>query len=293
MLSKDELAQRKWLAFIDFSLMFKGAVYRQDIIGKFNVKRTTASRIIKLYAEKAPNNLSYNNKKKRYLQTDEFKPLVKVDVQRTLVALAHGILDRFDANSDDNIPIEMSSHLDTPDISIVARIVQAIFTNKAIDVSYSSSTGSRNFHQLVPHSIFDDGLIWHVRAYDRNICLFKDFELRRLAQVNFLTGKLSLSESKAEDEQWMTFAELQLVPHPKNVKHSNLVKQDFGMTNGVLVKTVRAATAGYLLRHWQVDCSENASLIGAEYQLHLCNLQDLRIVKNMYMAPGYQNKLEK
>jgi hypothetical protein len=50
---------------------------------------------------------------------------------------------------------------------------------------------------------------------------------------------------------------------------------------------VRAAVAGYLLRRWNVDCSESNKLIGAEYHLALQNRLALESVDNLMLAPGY------
>jgi hypothetical protein len=63
---------------------------------------------------------------------------------------------------------------------------------------------------------------------------------------------------------------------------------DFAMDNGVLEVSVRAAMAGYLLRRWNVDCTEEADLRGAEYQLYLRNRQTLYGAENLMLAPGYE-----
>jgi hypothetical protein len=59
------------------------------------------------------------------------------------------------------------------------------------------------------------------------------------------------------------------------------------MEKGMLEVNVRAAMAGYLLRRWNVDCSEKGSLSGPEYQLYLQNSQTLYGVENLAIAPGY------
>jgi hypothetical protein len=67
------------------------------------------------------------------------------------------------------------------------------------------------------------------------------------------------------------------------------------MDNGVLKLDVRAAMAGYLLRRWNVDCSESGSLSGPEYQLYLQNNQTLHSkessgAENLAIAPGYKEQ---
>ena len=72
---------------------------------------------------------------------------------------------------------------------------------------------------------------------------------------------------------------------------------DYGMQGGVLRIKLRAATAGYILRQWGVDCSTDHSLRSHEYRLWLKDHLALYGVKNAILAPGYrspsQNKGEK
>lgn len=44
---------------------------------------------------------------------------------------------------------------------------------------------------------------------------------------------------------------------------------DYGMQDGSLRMKLRAATAGYILRKWSVDCSPDHSLRGHEFRLWL------------------------
>jgi hypothetical protein len=60
------------------------------------------------------------------------------------------------------------------------------------------------------------------------------------------------------------------------------------MDKGLLQITVRAALVGCLLRRWNVDCTENGSLKGGEYQLWLKNRQILYGAENLTIAPGYE-----
>jgi hypothetical protein len=88
----------------------------------------------------------------------------------------------------------------------------------------------------------------------------------------------------------MRMMPLQLVAHPKNVKYPTAIELDYGMENKVLELNVRAALAGYLLRRWNVDCTEEASLEGGEYQLWLRNRQTLYGAENLAIAPGYKQE---
>lgn len=137
-----------------------------------------------------------------------------------------------------------------------------------------------------PYALVANGLRWHVRGFDRKHGEFRDFVLTRIKAAVVLEGsKLSEAELETQDRQWNRFVELELVPHPR-IDHSEAIELDYGMTGGVLKVEIRAATAGYLLRQWHVDCSTEHSLMGFEYQLWLRNSQALYGVTNLSIAPG-------
>jgi len=290
-------AQQQRLAYIDFKLYFTGSVTRADIVQHFKLGVSAATRDINLYKEHAPKNMAYDNTQKKYFLTNSFKPLFTHDAKRTLVKLAHQISDGFDAigdNSGVDFPVKQPSQLNVPDINVIAKLTQAMINGKAVSVIYTSLTSGSGARELVPHTIVDNGLRWHVRAYDRKSNAFRDFVLTRLAKVTVINNEPEVNEIKLQDGQWNTITSLEIVPHPKNVEYPTAIKMDYGMENGVLKLDVRAAMAGYLLRRWNVDCSESASLSGPEYQLYLQNNQTLHNTdnlnnqgaENLAIAPG-------
>lgn len=282
-------AQKQRLAYIDFKLYFTGMVTRSEIVSHFELGLAAATRDLKFYKGNAPDNMVYDNVEKKYFITTQFKPIFKHDARRTLIKLANNISDGFDSIGDTSFPIESPSPLNVPDIDIIAKLSQAIINHKPISVIYTSLSSGSGARELVPHSIVDNGLRWHLRAYDRKSKSFRDFVLTRITKVTVLTQTPSHEEDKLEDHQWMRMVPLQIIPHPNNVKHPTAIKLDFGMEKGILEVNVRAAMAGYLLRRWNVDCSESGSLSGPEYQLYLQNSQTLYGVENLAIAPGYQH----
>ena len=56
------------------------------------------------------------------------------------------------------------------------------------------------------------------------------------------------------DIQWPRIVALELVPHPVQPR-PEITAMDYGMQDGSLRMKLRAATAGYILRKWSVDCS--------------------------------------
>jgi predicted DNA-binding transcriptional regulator YafY len=130
-------------------------------------------------------------------------------------------------------------------------------------------------------------LRWHVRAYDRKREHFTDFVINRIVKAKLLNeSAIPANETKDADIQWNRIVEMHLVPHPR-LEYPETIEYEYGMQHGVLKVNVRAAVAGYVLRRWNVDCSENHALTGAEYHLWLKNRQTLYGVENLVIAPGY------
>ena len=287
MLDSISFAQKQRLTYIDFCLLFKGSIYRQDLINRFQVGLSAGSRDFSIYKELAPSNLSYDSRERRYFQTPEFKPVFENDARRTLTKLAKDISDGYDAIGDIHFPVEAPSSLNIPDIFIVAGLVQAILNNKVVSVIYTSLSSGSGAREIVPHSIVDNGLRWHVRAYDQKSHSFRDLVLTRISKVTI--KEIPIEEESAEaDTEWQRLIPLQLVPHPMNVEHPTAIEMDYGMDNKQLLIEVRAAMAGYLLRRWNVDCTERGTLKGVEYQLWLQNRFTLNNVQKLAIAPGYQ-----
>lgn len=110
--------------------------------------------------------------------------------------------------------------------------------------------------------------------------------MTRISKVT-IKGLATEIERVSYDSEWQRLIPLQLVPHPRNVEYPTAIEMDYGMENEQLFIEVRAAMAGYLLRRWNVDCTERGSLEGPEYQLWLLNRFTLDNVPNLLIAPGY------
>ena len=211
-------AQKRRLAFIDFLLLFKGSFSRADLTNKFEM--ANATRDIALYRELEADNCVFDNPSKLYRQSKLFTPLFEHDARKTLVKLANKISDGFDVIGKKHFPAEAPSQLNVPDISIIARLVQAILNNKSVSVIYTSLCSGSVSRELVPIAI----------------------------------------------------------------------DMDYGISDGVLNLNVKAALAGYLLRCWNVNCTEYAILEGAEYQQYLQNHKSLFGADNLSIAPRYNQQ---
>ena len=286
-IEKLTFAQKQRLSFIDFCLLFKGSINRKELTEKFEMGMANATRDLALYKELAPQNIDFNAKDRTYLQAKKFNPLFSYNSKQTLAKLSHKISDGFDGVMEVAFPVDAPLQLNVPDIFIVAKTVQAVLKGKAISIIYTSLSSGSKAREIVPHTIIDNGLRWHVRGYDRKTNSFRDFVITRISKVTLLDKQVEEFETAIEDNQWMRKMDLHIVPHPTNVQYPQAIELDYGMDKGVLQLTVRAALVGYLLRRWNIDCTEEASLKGGEYQLWLRNRQTLYGAENLTIAPGY------
>ncbi|GAB3229565.1 WYL domain-containing protein [Pseudaeromonas pectinilytica] len=286
-------ATRDRIAHIDFTLLFKGEAVRADLVDRFSIAAAQATKDFTLYRELAPGNIEYDQKLKLHKRGEAFAPLFDYDVVRTLATISQGYGDGFTGKVKPPLACEAPYHLNKPNLSIVAKVTEAIHKGKALRITYVSLSSGETTREIVPHTLVDNGLRWHVRGFDRKHNEFRDFVLTRIKAAVVLEDStlspsvIKESELETQDRQWNRFVELELVPHPR-IEHSEAIELDYGMTGGVLKVEIRAATAGYLLRQWHVDCSTEHSLTGFEYQLWLRNSQALYGVVHLAIAPGYR-----
>jgi len=282
-------AQKERLFHIDFRLRFLGAVSRADLAHRFGVKTAAATRDLSLYKELAPDNLEYDTKAKIYNPSQKFTPLFSCSQGQVLAALGQGLGDDYVGTHRPLITAESPTQLNPPQLDVLATVSQAIHQKKALHVQYRSLSSGPTSREIAPFALVDNGLRWHVRAFDRKRGRFTDFVINRITKPCLLKDKLLGShESKEADIQWNRIVEMHLVPHPQ-LKHPETIEHEYGMQNGVLKVQVRAAVAGYVLRRWNIDCSENHELNGAEYHLWLKNHQTLYGVENLIIAPGFKS----
>lgn len=280
-------ATRDRIAHIDFTLLFKGEAVRADLVDRFSIAAAQATKDFTMYRELAPSNIEYDQKLKLHKRGEAFEPLFDYDVVRTLATISQGYGDGFTGKVKPPLACEAPYHLNKPSLSIVAKVTEAIHKGKALSITYVSLSSGETTREIVPHTLVDNGLRWHVRGFDRKHNEFRDFVLTRIkAAIVLEDSTLSETELETQDRQWNRFVELELVPHPR-IEHSEAIDLDYGMTGGVLKVEIRAATAGYLLRQWHVDCSKAHSLQGTEYQLWLKNTPTLYGVGNLNLAPGF------
>ena len=286
-LSALSAAQRLRLAFIEFRVWFYGEVARKHVLERFEIATAAGTRDLMLYKQLAPNNVSYDQKHYRYLPT--FSPLFQHDVDKVLAALTAGVSAADTGRSSETISHAAPKRLNQPALDTLATVTRAIHAGQVLSLTFLSMKKGPGKRIIVPHSLVDSGLRWHVRAFDRTKGHFRDLVLTRMENVHALTdcSPPALQELIAADTQWNRMFTLTLIPHPSR-PHPEVIAKDFGMQQGQLKVSVRGAVAGYVMRQWQVDCSPDASMRGQEIRLRLADPATLHGAGSAALAPGYQ-----
>jgi hypothetical protein len=291
-LSELTQSQRDRLAFIELRLWFVGDIGRQDLVARFGIQAAAATRDIGQYKALGPSNLDYDPKNKVYVQGQWFRPVFDFPNERVLSWLSQGFGDSEPLKIRSLIPSESATVKGKFDLQTLAVLTRAINKKSVVEISYRSLSSGLTTRQIIPSALADNGQRWHIRAFDRRSAEFRDFVLARIADARLIDDAVKDHESVDQDIQWNRIAEIELVPHPANVQHPDTIEAEYGMVSGALKLRVRAAMAGYLMRHWNVDCTENHSLKGPEFHLWLRNRQALYGVTNLVLAPGYDQPRE-
>ena len=281
-------AQRERLAYLEFRLLFLGDIRRQDLMDRFGIAPAASTRDFTLYKGFCPDNISFEGRSKRYMLGTNFVPLFQHPIERVLMMLSQGFGDGIAPIQEEGLlPCELPLTLNRPDIHILAPVTRSIYQQKAVKIRYLSRTSGLSEREIVPFALANDGLRWHVRAFDRKSREFRDFVFTRMESTELLDSNPAKHELPAQDIQWNRIVELDIVPHPDR-ERPKITERDYGMVDGVLHLKLRAAMAGYVLRQWQVDCSADHRIKEQGCRLWLRDALALYGVKNAMLALGYQ-----
>lgn len=240
-----------------------------------------------MYRELAPANAVLTHETKKYTRSSQFKPIFEYDPEAILTALAKGFGDGISSRKQPSSVCFDAIRLVHPEPSIISAIMRAIHSQKPIKCQYESISSGSSTRTLLPHAIVNNGHHWHVRAFDRKSKSFRDFVCSRFTSIKQLDSSVLEHETQSQDHDWNKIIELHIIPNP-SLRFSRAIELDYKMDKGMLALEIHSALAGYLLRQWNVDCSEDGELEGYEYQLKLKNVNILQGCSSASVAPGFK-----
>jgi hypothetical protein len=263
----NSLAELRWgpeqrLEFIEFRLFWEGSISRSDLIERFGLSDPQASNDLSAYREKAPENLRYDTKTKRYLASDGFTPiLLKPNPDRYLAqlkAMADHIMRVEDTWMSDPPPADaMPIPSRKVDAFVLRAVVGAMRKHQSINVHYHSMNDGRPeaiWRRISPHAFGYDGLRWHVRAYCHMSSKFKDFLLSRCQATE---APEDTAIDPKDDAEWQRYFGVILRPNPLlSPSQQEAVAWDYNMADGQVTVLVRYALLYYFNKRLRLDVAE-------------------------------------
>jgi predicted DNA-binding transcriptional regulator YafY len=249
----------KRLEFIEFRLFWEGGINRADIMERFGVSVPQASKDLSLYEEKAPGNLVYDRRQKRYFAASDFKPVfLKPEADRYLAqlrSLSHHVVSREETWLSDMPPADaMPIPHRSVEVNVLRALLSAVRRRRAIEILYQSMNAARPepaWRWITPHAFGNDGLRWHVRAYCHIDRKFKDFLLPRCLDTR---GEGEPGAAPADDTFWNESFEVVLSPNPSlGDKQQAVVAQDYNMAKARVSVPVRKALLYYFQKRLRLD----------------------------------------
>src|SRR5262249_5553941 len=149
----------KRLEFIEFRLFWEGGINRADIMERFGVSVPQASKDLSLYEEKAPGNLLYDKRQKRYFAAPGFNPVfLKPEADRYLTKLqswSDHALPRADTwlsdmPENDAMPVPHGG----VNVNVLRSLLSAVRRQRAIEILYQSMNADRpepTWRWITPH----------------------------------------------------------------------------------------------------------------------------------------------
>ena len=242
------------LEFIEFRLFWEGSINRADLVEAFGVSVPQASKDLTLYQERAPGNMEYDTRAKRYVAAEKFvlrflepDPYIYLSQLRSVAEGAVPASDSWIAALP-SADVALTPRRDI-DIEVLRKILDASREGISVDIFYQSMNKVRPdpiWRRITPHAFGYDGFRWHARAYCHLEHKFKDFLLPRILEVG---TKGEPGAPGVQDWLWNNYFDVVIGPHPAlTASQKTVVAKDYGLDQGSGVLSVRYAMLFYVLK---------------------------------------------
>lgn len=244
-------------SFMEHRLFWCGQLGLSDLMDAFDLSRAQASKELNAYKKAHPGNIFYDLNAKTYVPRSSFVPEYDTpNSERYLNDLLELSRGKGVANAD---WYSLRPEVFSPPVpargvkpETLQPVMRAIDSNLRLSIRYQSmSSPTPKIREIAPHALCFDGFRWHARAYCFQTRGFRDFVISRMLGVQ-LGSDAGIDQ--AEDSDWDTKIELEIVPHPElSVSQRKVVELDYGMENGSAFIQVRKSMLFYALRRLGLD----------------------------------------
>lgn len=272
---------RQRFQYIEVMAYYTGVITRSDLAETFGLSNPAATKDLKLYSDMAPDNLIYKHAVFGFVPSDSFAPIFADLSPATILPIIAGNLTVIGSPREgtdvygicaETLPLPTR----LPDMALLAQLVRGIKNHRKVRVTYQSLSDrdSDEPRTIEPHALLNNGLRWHLRAYNEDTFDFRDFVLSRFTSAEML--ETDAESNQMYDDDWVEYVTLQLTPHPNlDARKRNNLMLDYAAVGDVIELTVRRALIGYVLQRLSVDTTMDHSLNPNAYQLVVVNRDEI------------------
>ncbi len=268
---------KKRLAFIESRLFWDGKISRKDLIVFFDISTPQATKDLKLYQAKAPDNLYYDNSKKQYLATENIKPTIILQSSESyfsqlLIALLEKTKGLFTCGTMPPV-YQLPNPGRKVEEQILKNVVRCIHSDRSINIKYQSmNSPDPEKRWISPHAFGFDGHRWHVRSFCYKNRQYRDFNLGRILSIYDIRDD-SLDHSN--DFLWHNNITFRIATHPGlTANQKKYVERDYNMINGEAEIEIKAAFHFYLKEKLKLNKGHEDSP-AKEQQIVLINASEI------------------
>ncbi len=237
-------SEQQRLVFVERLLFWRGTINRKDLCEHFGISLPQATKDLVTYTTMNPSACTYDVRKKCYVASESMKALLQApDFGEAMSDMAVSMMKE--------CGIEFVLGLTRPERTVNRMIFRklslAAYREQCVEVSYWSVTSGMSKNRWIsPRAFGDDGLRWHVRAFDHSSKQFRDFVVGRFESVG--KGK-SCPYRDRIDADWIENVNLHICANPElDSGKRQALEMDYQMESGRCVLTVRKAMQVYALR---------------------------------------------
>ncbi|MCJ8311743.1 MAG: WYL domain-containing protein [Saccharospirillaceae bacterium] len=231
---------------IELLLYWEGECRPNDIGTIIPLGDTTIKKHFRQYRELNPNQCYYDDKLKTHCISDNFES-TKINQE---FSEYQSLLSREDRYSDLNLLFTPIRNITSP---VIRDINKAIRNKTAINIKYQSMS-SEGTRLIQPHTIINDGLRCHVRAFCHKRKMFLDFVISRIVKIMSIELIPRQDNQALQDILWNTNIDIVIIPDPRLTTHQQkTIELDYAMTLGKKTIQTRAALVQYVVKRLRVD----------------------------------------